>query len=187
MTRKLRQPVTGQPTSTTSYPTLSEHRASRRRFLQGSLAVVGAGALAVGCEGFFPRQLDGAMPEPNYHACRFPESPEDRAVWLLDGGYARFYAVAMTYDEDVALWAQDERDALTDRIADELSDCTYDELSTASGRTAVCNRLRLLLDDAYNENTGDVASGWIQDVELTFTQLDAPEVMGGVAPEPSYP
>jgi hypothetical protein len=195
MARKIQQPVSRHPDSgndsdsdtNIGYPSLAEHRASRRRFLQGGLAVVGAGALATACPGFFPQQLDGAMVEPTYHYCRFPADPEDRAVWLTDGGYARFYAVGLTYYEDVAMFAADDLAALTELIADELSASTYDDLSTASGHAAACNRIRALLNDAYNQNTGDVGDDWFEEVELTFTLLDAPEIMAGVAPDPSYP
>lgn len=48
--------------------------------------------------------------------------------------------------------------------------------------------MRAALDASYNENTGDAGAGWFESVELTLTRLDAPEVLGGVAPgEPSYP
>jgi len=189
MARKTQQPVTRQPDADTNiaYPTLAEHRTSRRRFLQGGLAVVGGGVLATACPGFFGGQIDGAMVEPQYTYCRFPADPEDRAVWLTDGGYARFYAVALTFHEDVALFVEDDRAALTDLISDELSASTYDDLSTAAGLSAACSRIRALLDDAYNQDTGDTATGWFENVEVIFTLLDAPVIMAGVAPDPSYP
>jgi len=190
MARKIPKPVLrprdSDSDSATDYPSLNEHRASRRRFLQGSLAVMGAGALATACPGFIGQVAGGIQP-PDYFPCRFPQAPDDRAVWLMDGAYARFYVVALTYHEDVAFFAEDQRAALTDRLANELAASTYDELSTPSGHAAASERLRALLDDAYNENTGDIATGWFETAELTLTVLNPPELLAGAAPEPSYP
>ena len=172
------------------YPTLSEHRASRRRFLAGSAVVLGAGALAACGRPFWggEQQLDGSIELPDYHTVRFPAAPDDRAVYLMDGGYVRFYAVAMTYHEDCAFFAVDSRPALTDEMALRVSDHSYDELSTNAGLLALQAELRELLDDAYNEDTGDIQLGWFVDVEVTFTRMDPPEILGGIAGDtPSYP
>ena len=32
------------------------------------------------------------------------------------------------------------------------------------------------LNEAYNEDTGDIGNGWFVDVEVTFTRLDPPEI-----------
>lgn len=174
MARKIQKPDPRHLDSAASYPSLAEHRSSRRRFLQGSLAVMGAGALATACPGFFG-QVSGGVQQPEYHSCRFPKSGDDRGVWLMDGAYARFYVVGLTYHEDVAFFVEDQQADLTDQLADELATSTYDELSTPSGYDAVRYRLAAVLDAAYNENTGDVATGWFETVELTVTRLDAPE------------
>lgn len=173
------------------YPTLSEHRASRRRFLAGSAVVLGASALAACGRPFMggeQHELDGSVELPNYHTVRFPITPEDRAAYLMDGGYVRFYVVAMTYHEDCASFAIDARSALTDQMANRVADHSYDELTTNAGVLALQDELRSLLDDAYNEDTGDIATGWFEDVEVTFTRMDAPELLGGFAgAAPSYP
>jgi len=194
MGRKNRRIVTQTPQHrqpAVDYPTLSEHRASRRRFLAGSAAVLGAGALTACGRPFwtdYQGEMDGYMPEPDYHTVRFPVTPEDRAVYLIDGGYVRFYAVAMTYHEDCAFFAIDSRAALTDQMADRITEHTYDELTTSAGVVAVQEELRLLLDEAYNDDTGDIAAGWFVDVEVTFTRMDPPEILDGFAGStPSYP
>lgn len=183
MPKPIRKPVSSHPEG---YPSLNEHEPSRRRFLQVGLAVAGAGALTAGCPGFFG-QVSGDIAEPNWHRIRFPADPDDRAVYLSDNGYARFYAVGLTYDEDVAMFAEDTRDALTTRLASEVSQCSYDELSTEVGISNLCERMRQSLNEAYNDNTGDVGDDWFQQVELYLVRLDAPAEIGGVAPEPSYP
>lgn len=176
--------------SSLDYPTLSEHRASRRRFLAGSVAALGAGALAACGRPFgsdHQGEMDGYMPEPDYHSVRFPIS-EDRAVYLMDGGYVRFYAVAMTYHEDCAFYAIDARPALTDQMANRIADHSYDELTTSAGVLALAEELRELLDEAYNEDTGDVSTGWFVDVEVSFTHMEAPQLLDGLAGgTPSYP
>ena len=175
----------------TDYPTLSEHRASRRHFLAGSVAVVGAGALAACGRPFWSEhqgEMDGAMPEPSLFSIRFPAEPGDRAEYLIDGGYVRFYAVGRTYTEDCAFFAQDARERLTVAMGELIAEHSYDELTTSQGVLAVQTELRELLDDAYNEDTGDIATGWFVDIEVTFTRLDAPEILDGFAgSDPEYP
>lgn len=187
MARRTRTPV---PRYDDAYPTLSEHREargpSRRAFLATGLAAAGAGALVTGCPGFFG-QVDGDIAEPTWARIRFPAEPDDHAVYLMDNGYARFYAVAVTWTEDVAMFAQDERAALLPRLAAVLAESTYDELNTPVGLDAAADRMRDELDAAYNENTGDVGEGWFEYVDLVLTRLDAPVEIGGVAPEPSFP
>ncbi len=190
ITPRSQQKPKRQP-SRLEYPTLSEHRASRRRFLAGSAVVLGTGALAACGRPFWTDEqhdLDGAMPEPNYHRVRFPVEPEDRAAYLMDGGYVRFYVVAMTPIEDCSYFAVDHRATLTDQMAIRVSEHSYDELSSSAGVMALEEELRVLLDEAYNEDTGDIASGWFVEVEVTFTRMDAPEILGGIAGDsPSYP
>lgn len=171
------------------YPSLDEHRAARRRFLAGGAVVLGAGALATACGRPFwsdEQQLDGAQEQPDYYTVRFPVS-DDRAVYLMDGGYARFYAVAMTWHEDCHLFAVDAREQLTDLFADDLAGRTVDELSTATGVDAVASQLCAQLNAAYEQDTGEVPGDWFHDLELVLTQLDPGELMGGVPVSPSYP
>ncbi len=149
-----------------------EHLPSRRAFLKGGLLLAGAGALATACDGLFSGQVDGGLSQPDFFSLRFPAAPGERELWLADGAHARFYVLALTYEEDVAFFVDNERDALTGLIADELSVSTYGDLASPSGLVAAEDRIRGLLDQAYNDDVGDTASGWFQEVELTLTALD---------------
>jgi hypothetical protein len=134
-------------------------------------------------------QLDGGMELPDYHRVRIPEV-DDRAVYLMDEGYARYYVVALTYHEDCALFAVDARPQLGERLDDVIGEYTYDTLVDADPtiRRPLLEALREALDEAYNEDTGDVGSNWFADVELTLVRLDPPHNMGGVPrADPSYP
>lgn len=178
-----------------TYPSLGEHCAARRRFLTTAGVTVGSGVLWAACGRPFgiggereQEPMPGAVEEPGYHVIRIPAEPGDRATYLIDGGYARFYAQAVTYHLDCASFATDAREDLADRFSRELAERTYDELASAAGLQAVEGRLRELLDEAYNQDTGDSGSDWFADVELIFVRLDAPEPIGGLAgPEPEYP
>jgi len=172
------------------YPSLDDHRVARRRFLAGSAVMLGAGALATACGRPFgsqePYELDGGVEQPDYYTVRLPAT-DDRAVYLIDGGYARFYAVALTWHKDCSLFAVDARDRLTDLVADDLAGRTFDELATASGVVAVATQHRALLNAAYEQDTGEVPGDWFHDLELVLTHLDPGDLMGGVPMEPSYP
>ncbi len=177
------------------YPSLSDHRQQRRRFLQGGAVLVGGGALTACSRPFGrwleddPPEVDGGMDQPSYYQVRIPETG-DRSVYLMDGGYARYYAVALTYTQDCAFFATDARDTLGQRFDALIGERSYDELVTADAATldALREDLRADLDAAYNEDTGDLGESWFTAVELTFVRLDAPELMGGVPrAEPSYP
>lgn len=170
-----------------AYPSLAEHQKSRRVFLGQGLCIAGAGALAAGCPGFFTGQIQGDIAEPTWARIRFPRDPDEQGVYLIDNGYAEFHAVAVTYTEDVAMFAQDHHAALLQQLAASLSESTYDQLRTTDGVSTAAERMRALLCAAYNEDTGDVGDAWFNWVELTLTRLDAPVEIGGVAPEPSYP
>lgn len=184
MTQRTRTPVQRYQGD---YPSLEEHRQSRRAFLKTGLVVAGTGALATGCPGLFPGQMGGDIAEPAWARIRFPVAPDEQGVYLIDNAYAEFHAVAVTYTEDVAMFAQDEHAALLQRLIASLTESTYEDLRTVEGVSAAATRMRLVLDTAYNENTGDVGEGWFEYVELTISRLDAPVEIGGIAPEPSYP
>ncbi|MDX9999842.1 MAG: hypothetical protein RBU30_00965 [Polyangia bacterium] len=169
------------------YPSLAEHQQSRRAFLGAGLCVAGAGALAAGCPGFFTGQIQGSIAEPTWARIRFPRDPDEQGVYLIDNGYAEFHAVAVTYTEDVAIFAQDQHPALLARLVTALSESTYEDLRTSAGVSAAAERMRAVLDAAYNEDTGDIGENWFEWVELTISRLDAPVEIGGVMPEPSYP
>jgi hypothetical protein len=178
-------------------PAAQSERPDRRRFLQGSAVLLGGGVLTA-CgrpfghlnENNNNQQLDGGMELPDYHRIRIPEV-DDRAVHLVDDGYARYFVVALTYTEDCALFAVDARPRLGTRLDAVIGERTYDELDTADEPTLAALResLRQALDEAYNEDTGDVGSRWFTAVELTFIRLDPPTGnLGGVPPrKPSYP
>jgi hypothetical protein len=186
---KSRRPARQQ---TPGYPTLDEHRSSRRRFLTGSAAVLGAGALASACGRPFwsddHNDVDGGIELPDYHTIRFPAEPDDRAVWLIDGGFARFYAVALTFYEDCAVYAGNARDVICDLFHDEIAEHHFEELDSASGVAAIAGILRELLNQAYNDDTAQTGTDWFHELELRITHLEAPELLGGVPPAtPSYP
>lgn len=172
------------------YPSLDEHRAARRRFLSGSAVVLGAGALAAACgRPFFTgehNEVAGGIEMPDYYTLRFPVT-DDRAVYFIDGGYARFYVVALTWNEDCSLFAVDARERLTDLFAEDLAGRTVDELDTASGVVAVASQLRSQLNAAYELDTGEIPGDWFHDLELVLTQLDHGIAMGGVPPSAGYP
>ena len=184
MARRKRTPLARYDTET--YPTLDEHRSSRRDFLKGSLAVMGAGALAAACDPFQPG-MQGVMPRPDYHQCRFPEK-DDRSVWLSDGGYARFFAVATTYQSDCVAFAEDANEDLTDRLAASLCDASSEALATQAGVSDAAETMRQVLNQAYRENTGDIGDHWFEYVDLVITRIDPPEIAPGMGgSEPEYP
>lgn len=189
MGKKHQRPVRQQAPG---YPSLDDHRASRRRFLTGSAAVLGAGALASACgRAFFSdnhNNVDGGIELPSYYTIRFPAEPDDRAVWLIDGGFARFYAVALTYHEDCAVYASDTLDALCDLFHDEIADHTFEELDSVSGVSAIATTLREILNQTYNDDTAQTGTDWFHELELRMTHLEAPEILGGIAGAvPAYP
>jgi hypothetical protein len=175
------------------YPSLAEHRQSRRQFLAVGGLAAGAGVLASACGRMFPWlddddtvTLGGVPEEPTYRRIRLPAEPGERGTYLIDSGYASFWAVALTYDLDCGLFAVDHVDALADALVPVISGCTYEQLLDPNVVANLQPALLEALDAVYHEDTGDVGQ-WFTAVELTLTRLDAPQELGGVAPEPSYP
>lgn len=176
-----------------AYPSLADHRQSRRGFLAGSAAMLGAGALAACSRPFGAgegnQNIPGDVSQPHFYPLRFPVEG-DASVWLVDGGYATYYVTAVTYAQDVALFVEDQRAALESRIASVIGERTYDELVTSNGATmdALRDAVASSPNEAYNEDTGDVGTDWFQQVDVIFSRLDPPAEIGGVAGEdPSYP
>lgn len=136
-----------------------------------------------------PVDVDGGAPAPDYLRVRIPEA-DTRAVYLSDGGYARTYLWALTFEQDCALFVQDARAPLGQDIDAIVAERTYDQLidPTGAGLDALQEAIRAALDEAYNEDTGDSGDHWFIAVELVLERLDAPAQLDGAAPgEPEYP
>jgi hypothetical protein len=176
------------------YPSLSEFQATRRTLLAGGL-LLGGGVALGGClrslglddEGHFEGP-GGVVQEPGYYTVRLPPEPDDAAVYLVDGGFARFHVVVLTYLEECAQYLGDQRATLVDALSAEVGEETYESLQNAQSVAALEERLLTLLDGKYAASTGSSGAGWFTELTLTLTRLDAPVELGGVdGGSPEYP
>jgi hypothetical protein len=167
------------------YPTLAEHRASRREFLLSSLAGLGAGALGLGglggCEGSaMPGDNhpgtninSGNAPPAYYDYIYFPETG-DRASVLTDGFTLRFYVVTVCTASSCADYGVDYRTTLTDKLAAALMAYSSANFATPAGVFAVADALRALLNASYNDDNGTPGYECFTALDLYVVELVAP-------------
>jgi hypothetical protein len=175
------------------YPSLSEFQTTRRTLLAGGL-LLGTGAALGGCIRSLGQNdgnhegLGGVVEQPGYFTVRLPPDPDDVGVYLVDGGYARFYVVVLTYLEDSARYLTDQRATLVEALSAEVGEETYEALQNAQSLAALEERLLTLLDDQYATSSGTGGTGWYTELTLTLTRLDAPVALGGIdGGTPEYP
>ncbi len=188
------------------YPTLQSHLANRRRFLAVAGASVAASAVAAACNRAMgtgpadagtdpdpdaaPPQPDadiellGAEPYPDYYTVRLPGTGE-LSAYLVDGGYASFYAVAVTYVTDSYHVLIDDLPGAQDVVRSTLAEHTYDSLNTAQGVTGAESDIRDALDAHCQTEHGQPAT--IEAVTLYISYLSPIVDIDGDMPFPSYP
>ncbi|MFC1482454.1 hypothetical protein ACFL51_01470 [Myxococcota bacterium] len=213
MARRRRIPSTDSQ-STPEYPTLREHLTSRRRFLEIAGATIAASGLGAACDrglgaGSDPDastpQPDGSAPppdgsvppdashppvpggerEPHYYTLRLP-AQDSASAYLIDDGYAAFYVIAATYDEQSYEALAADLQQAVDRCRSTIEEYTYDELVTSQGVAAAEDDIVASLDvlcQELNNHTYPTMEG----VTLYLTMLEpSTDILGDMA-EPSYP
>ncbi len=189
--------ATQEPTS--SYPSLKEHLASRRRFLATAGASVAAtGILAACSRGLGGGQGTGIEPgpdaevtilgdieEPHYYLLRVPVTG-DISAYLADGGYCSFYVELATY-------AASTFDTLTQHMAEAetrcrevLQDFTYDGLNSAAGVASAEDDLLDGLDELVQQLEGH-SDPTVEYTTLTISYLEPYEQLDGGIGMPEYP
>lgn len=183
-----------------SYPSLKEHLANRRRFLAVAGASVAAGGFWAACtrgmgagepgpdahvEPDADITIMGDVEEPHYYLLRIPVTG-DLSAYLADGGYCSFYV-------EVATYVASTHDTLTQNMADAeeacrmvLQDFTYDGLNTAAGVGAAEDDLLDGLDEVVQDLEGHTQLT-VEAVTLNISYLEPYGQMDGGIGMPEYP
>jgi hypothetical protein len=183
-----------------SYPSLRQHLAGRRRFLAMAGASVAATGLWAACsrglgsgepgpDAYVEPDADitimGDIEEPHYYLLRVPVTG-DISAYLADGGYCSFYVELATFTASTFDTLTQHMDEAQGRCREVLQDFTYDGLNTAAGVSSAEDDLIMGLDELVQELEGH-ANSTVEYATLTISYLEPYEQLDGGIGLPEYP
>lgn len=183
-----------------SYPSLKQHLASRRRFMALAGASVAAGGLWAACsrglgtgepgpdahvEPDAEITILGDIEEPQYFLLRIPVTG-DLSAYLADGGYCSFYVELATYVASSFDTLTQNMASAEERCRVVLQDFTYDGLNTAAGVAGAEDDLLDGLDELVGEIEGHT-DATVEAVTLTISYLEPYGQLDGGIGLPEYP